>query len=252
MADLRIKAKIASFEELNTDENLIHNFEECLETDFTGEIEDICMRLSVLETYIGELSKEEIEKNKEKFITFYEYFCDNFGDVEEVLEETQRYPMSLYLGKYFLEEEEFKEIKEEFKKCPKEIKENAEILSNYIWNIKERRNLTLYDDQGISTLELFKNIRKDEVENTKQLLEHMLRKAFLSEESELIFKYKKDKSKKGNYINGFRFQEGKIEKIEINDLVDTIEYHTNDIGKPLKNTDFPQIATIKLKRRKEG
>lgn len=244
--ELNIKAKIVPFSELDTDENLIYNFEECLETEFTGDIDDVCMRLSILEAYTDEFSKEEIYENRNKFISFYEYFCDNFEEINDMLDESENYPFVLYLGEYYLEEEEMETVREEFETLPDKVKKNAETLIEYIWNIRERRWISLCTDDSLQTLDLYKNIRKDEINSRKESLNHLIKKAVLSDSAGLMFRYVKDKKKKETYINGFKFEDGNIEKLEINDLIDAMELQPDGSREPIKKTDFPQIATCKL------
>jgi hypothetical protein len=205
----------------------------CKSIGFTTKEDIVINALSYLDLKFSdsaELIENEnmVDKYIDAIIVFYNYFVERYSENEIIMselfdEEGEWIPEILSIGEDCAKGLVVNSWVEEYDTIDKDIRKKMDGLISYIWNFRTYREVIVCtSNKQVLTMELSKNIPKDELDARKKALLFFVMKAY-DDNAMLLFRRKETK----DYIlNSFDFDNGKIfcsKNEKINKLLQTYE-----------------------------
>lgn len=234
-----MSGKIIKFDNLK--EKLAPNYIEIFETEmklcksigFTSKEDIVINALSYLDLKFSDSAdlienENMVDKYIDAIIAFYNYFVEKYAEDESIMsalfdENDDWIPEILSIGEDCVKGLVVNSWVEEYDNVDKNTKKKLDGLVSYIWNFRTYREIIVCtSDKQVLTMELHKNIPREEIEARKKALQFFVIKAY-DDNAILLFRRKEI----DNYIiNGFDFDNCKILSIKdekINNLLQTYE-----------------------------
>ena len=141
--------------------------------------------------------------------TFYRKMRENWPDMP---------PRVMRMAQIFEQEDRIKDAIYTYRNFDNKRKKNTNVLADYIWNIRQDREISMAMNDGRSeSFELSRTIPREYIEDCREWLDTLIVE-LLSLGGSLILRYVSPKKGARYIINGFRIKDGSVEVIKRDEL----------------------------------
>lgn len=209
----------------NREEPLLDMFLE--QADVGSDPETIVAAMDALEPYVmADVKDPNLPEYMDEYVEFHTFFMDNFSDDEELLEWMQEHrpdpPLILQVGSYMYEKFFVQEALEREDELTDDQIDALEKLIEYVKDRDTNRIITIIVvDEMSYELQIAEGMSGDELQERLDFLHAYLLDFFRG--NSVMYMQFEDRNLGKMIINGFSCINGKVRKMPVNDVVQTLD-----------------------------